>query len=174
MEVKIKKLVPEAVIPTYAKSGDTGMDIICTSVEYDAKMDCYIYHTGLDFEVPSGYGLFMFARSSNRKKDVYLPNGVGILDSGYRGEMLFCYKDRNSAYTKTAVKGILGLYSDKDVDDIMDEVTISLNALEYAPYKVGDKIGQIVIMPYPQINFVETDTLSDSERGEGGFGSTGE
>ena len=162
MEVKIKKLVPEAVIPTYAKSGDTGMDIICTSVEYDAKMDCYIYHTGLAFEVPSGYGLFMFARSSNRKKDVYLPNGVGILDSGYRGEMLFCYKDRNSAYTKTAVKGI------------MDEVTISLNALEYAPYKVGDKIGQIVIMPYPQINFVEADTLSDSERGEGGFGSTGE
>ena len=145
IDVKVKKLVSTAVIPFYSKDGDMGMDVVATSIEFDAKIDCYIYHTGLSFEVPKGYGMFLFPRSSNRKKDVYLPNSVGILDSGYRGELLFSYKNRDAS---TYPYGVT------------------------PPYNVGDKVGQLVIMPYPQINFVETDKLSNSERGEGGFGST--
>lgn len=81
IQVKIKKLVPEAVIPTYAKDGDMGMDVTATSVEYDKKLDCFVYHTGLAFELPKGYGMLIFPRSSNRKTNSYMANHVGILDS---------------------------------------------------------------------------------------------
>ena len=54
-DVKIKKLVDNAVIPSYAHPGDAGMDITCTSIEYDEKNDCIMYHTGLAFEVPKGW-----------------------------------------------------------------------------------------------------------------------
>lgn len=80
-DVKIKKLVDNAVIPSYAHPGDAGMDITCTSIEYDDKNDCIMYHTGLAFEVPKGYVMLIFPRSSNRKTNFYLANHVGVLDS---------------------------------------------------------------------------------------------
>lgn len=143
--VKVKKLVPEAVIPSYAKIGDAGMDITCTSFEYDAKNDCYMYHSGLAFEVPEGHVMLIFPRSSNRKTDYYLANSVGVLDSGYRGELMFAFKKR---------------------DDNRDN-------FNKPPYEVGDRIGQIMVLPYPLITMVESNNLSDTERGTGGFGSTG-
>lgn len=144
-DVKIKKLVDNAVIPSYAHPGDAGMDITCTSIEYDEKNDCIMYHTGLAFEVPKGYVMLIFPRSSNRKTNFYLTNHVGILDSGYRGELMMAYKRRDKE-----------LYNIKEV-----------------PYQVGDRIGQIMILPYPLIRFIEVDELSETERGTGGFGSTG-
>ena len=140
--VKVKKLVPEAIVPAYAHYGDAGMDITCTSVEWDNKNECYMYHTGLAFEVPEGYAMFIFPRSSNRKTDFYLTNSVGILDSGYRGELMMAYKSRTQE-------------------------------LRRAPYQVGERIGQIMILPYPHVCFDVVEELSDSERGAGGFGSTG-
>lgn len=160
MKVKIKKLTENAVIPSYAKDGDMGMDITTTSVEHDASIDCWIYHTGLAFEVPKGYGMLLFPRSSNRKTDCYLANSVGILDSGYRGELLLCFKDRNSLWVKREIQHL------------------SLPPNEHrkvgvkAPYEVGDRICQAVIIPYPYIEFEEVDELSKTERGEGGFGSS--
>lgn len=142
-DVKIKKLVDNAVIPFYAHPGDAGMDITCTSLEYDEKNDCIMYHTGLAFEVPKGYVMLIFTRSSNRKTNFYLTNAVGVLDSSYRGELMMAYKCRDNG--------------------LLNEV----------PYKVGDRIGQIMILPYPLIRFVEVDELSETERGTGGFGSTG-
>lgn len=150
LNVRIKKLVSEAKIPTYAHDTDMGMDIYCTSREYDKDLDRYIYHTGLAFEVPEGYGMLIFPRSSNTKKEVYLANSVGILDSGYRGELMFIYKDRTHRLT-------MPRYASSPV----------------FPYEVGDRIGQIVIIPYPKINFIESDSLEKTDRGEGGFGSTG-
>lgn len=142
MIIKIKKINPNAVIPKYAKPGDVGMDITAVDCQYDSKMDCFVYDTGLAFEVPEGYGMFIFPRSSNRKTDAYLTNHVGILDAGYRGNLLLCYKNRDCS-----------------------------NHLP--PYNVGDRIGQIVILPYPQIEFEEVSELSETERGTDGFGSTG-
>ena len=147
VNIKIKKLVDNAVIPFRATPGSAGMDITATDYEYNEEKDVHVYHTGLAFELPVGYVMYIFPRSSNRKTDCYLPNSVGILDSGYRGELLFSYKNRDAS---TYPYGVTP-----------------------PPYNVGDKVGQLVIMPYPQINFVETDKLSNSERGEGGFGSTG-
>lgn len=144
MEVKLKKLVEEAVIPTYAKPGDAGMDLTATSVEFDASTDNYIYHTGIAIEIPEGYVGLVFPRSSNRKTNAYMTNHVGVIDSGYRGEIMLTYKNRNSNNT----------FADK-------------------PYSVGDRVGQIIILPYPEILFVEVTELSETERGEGGHGSTG-
>ena len=145
MDVKICKLSEDAVIPTYAHPGDAGMDVVATSVNIT---DDYIeYGTGLSFEVPEGYCMLIFPRSSNSKKDLILANSVGILDSTYRGELKLRFK-------KCYQPVIYGLVA-------------------RTVYNVGDKIGQIMILPYPQINFTEVDSLSETERGDGGFGSTG-
>ena len=142
MEVKIKKLVKEAVIPTYAKHGDAGMDLTAISYKYDPVTDCHIYGTGIAMEIPEGYVGLVYPRSSNRKTNAYLTNHVGVIDSGYRGEIMFSFKNR----------------------------TRQDNTY---PYNVGDRIGQIIIMPYPIINFIEVEELSKTERGECGHGSSG-
>ena len=156
MEIKIKKLSKDALIPKYAKAGDAGMDLVSISKEYDGDGNT-VYGTGLAFEIPKGYVGLLFPRSSNAKTDLRLTNSVGVLDSGYRGEVMF--KFRNDNYSR--MDG--GLQSHLMMGDI------SFNN----EYKVGDRIGQILILPYPEINFLEVDALSETERGEGGYGSTG-
>lgn len=136
MKIKIKKLNERAVLPNYANSGDAGMDVIAISKEENEK---YIeYGTGLAFEIPEEYVCLVFPRSNLSKKDLILSNHVGVLDSGYRGELKFRFKK-------------LG-----------EEI-----------YGVGDRIGQIIILPYPKVEFEEVKELSETSRGEGGFGSTG-
>lgn len=191
LKVKIKKLVETAVIPTYAKHGDMGMDLTATSVEYDKEKDCFVYHTGLAFEVPEGYGMLMFPRSSNRKTNSYMTNHVGILDSGYRGELLICFKNRDSLGTllnRYRTDTFMEAVANNSKQEIMayaykaitvsnsiinNDVELNKFIMKFAPYKVGDRIAQIVIIPYPKITFEETDELSDSERGTEGHGSTG-
>lgn len=141
MEVNIKLLNDKAIVPAYAKPGDAGMDLTATSYEYiDGN---HIYGTGIAVEIPQGYVGLVFPRSSNRKKECYMTNHVGVIDSGYRGEIMVTFKNR-------------------DVD--MNTET---------PYKIGDKVAQIIIIPYPIVKFIVVDELSKTERGEGGHGSTG-
>lgn len=139
MKVKIKKLHRDAVIPTYAKDGDAGLDLTAISMSYDDYGNI-CYGTGLAFEIPKGYVGLVFPRSSNSKKDLWLTNSVGVIDSGYRGEVTFKYRQ---------------------VD------------LEERIYQIGDRVGQIIIMPYPNIEFEEVEELSKTKRGVGGYGSTG-
>lgn len=178
--VKIKKLHKDAVIPKYAKTGDYCMDITAIKGEYDSKRDCYVYHTGLAFEIPKGYGMFLLPRSSNRNTEAYMTNHVGVIDSGYRGELLVCFKNRTSATITNALLNIaecFTLINSKDFSVKILELISSIKNKDYvkenAPYKAGDRIAQIVILPYPQIKFIEVEELSESERGEGGHGSTG-
>ena len=186
LDIKFKKLDERAVIPSYAHDGDVGMDMTAIDVEYDKDNDLYIYHTGLAFESPKHYGQFLFPRSSNRKTDAYLCNSVGIADSAiYRGEILFCYKNRESIHSfanMQAMNMFLGLigtdkYSLTDIkqytQEIKEDIYKRAENLEFAPYKVGDRIGQMVFMSYPNVNLILVEELSDSERGENGFGSTG-
>lgn len=154
MEVKIKKLHKNAVIPSYAKDGDAGMDLTATSKWYDESGNV-CYGTQLAFEIPNGYAGLLFPRSSNTKKDLILGNSVGVIDSGYRGEVVFKFKliMNCQKVEKAKCDGADGF----DLDT----------------YSVGDRIGQIVIMPVPKIEFIEVDELSSSDRGIGGFGSSG-
>lgn len=80
MKVKIKKLNENAVIPSYSKQGDAGMDLVATSKIFD-KYGNVEYGTGLAMEIPEGYVGLIFPRSSISKKDLALTNAVGVIDS---------------------------------------------------------------------------------------------
>ena len=140
MKVRIKKLNENAVIPTYAKDGDAGMDLVATKIISNTTFDVS-YGTDLAMEIPNGFVGLVFPRSSIRKYELALSNSVGVIDSGYRGELQATFKKENG--------------------------------LDSLAYKVGDRIAQIIIIPYPPIEFDEVAELSDTERGDGGFGSTG-
>lgn len=184
IKIKVKKLREDAIIPKYAHDGDVGMDLTAIDVEYDVEHDMYIYHTGLAFESDFNFGQFLFPRSSNRKTDAYLCNSVGIADSAiYRGEILFCYKNRDSAKTCSKLSAFKTALENSDNFDTfktnykelikINEENIKEYALELAPYKVGERIGQMVILDYPTVEFEIVDELSNSSRGTDGFGSTG-
>lgn len=145
MIVKIKKLVDFATMPTKAHDNDAGFDLWATSKTYDGD-DNIVYGTGIAFEIPEGYVGLLFARSSNAKKDLLLSNAVGVLDSGYRGEVTFKFKKTYH----------FGRYHDIDKE-----------------YEVSERIGQIIIIPYPKVKFEWADELSSTDRGDGGYGSTG-
>ena len=158
MKVRFKKLVPEAVTPVYAKDGDACVDLVAVSKELDDHANI-VYGTGLALEIPDGYVGLVFPRSSNSKKDVWLTNHVGVIDSGYRGEVKLKYRNAFNSMTS-----YMHSHTDKEAVKRIEE---------RFEYKVGDRIGQLMILPYPHIEFEEADELSATERGEGGFGSTG-
>ena len=144
MQVKTKIINKEIETPVlkYSKQGDAGIDLTATSKWYDEQGNV-CYGTNRAFEIPQGYVGLLFPRSSNANKDLLLSNSVGVLDSGYRGDVMFKFKYNSS------------------LEDRMKS------------YQVGDRIGQLIIIPYPTIEFVESEELSESERGSGSYGSTG-
>jgi dUTP pyrophosphatase len=155
-EVKFKRLDPDAVMPSYAKPGDAGMDLTATSYQYLNKR--HVYGTGLAMEIPEGYVGLIFPRSSITKYDLRLTNAVGVIDSGYRGEICFHFESQGMhgrAQTKAIFNGL--------------EMDITIPII----YNIGDRIGQLVIMYAPQSIITEVDTLSESVRGTGGYGSSG-
>lgn len=154
--VKIKKMHKDAVIPSYAKEGDAGLDLTATSVNVD-EYGCICYGTGLAFEIPEGYVGLVFPRSSNCKKGIALTNCVGVIDSGYRGEVSFKFRPLLFKASEIDNRG----WFDYDMAGLRDA------------YKVGERVGQIIIMPYPRVEFEEVDELSETERGGGSYGSTG-
>lgn len=151
MQVKIKKLSPEAVIPKYETSGSVGMDLTATSKWLD-EFGNVCFGTGLAIEIPKGYFADLAPRSSVSKCNLILANSIGKIDSDYRGELILKFKP--IAYLFQGEE-----FSELSIDHPKD-------------YDIGDRIAQIIILPYPKIEFVEVDELSNSERGNGGFGST--
>lgn len=149
MQVKIKKLQEDAVIPSYATAGDAGMDLVAVNALIAENGEYVEYGTGLSIEIPEGYVGLLFPRSSISNTSLTLANSVGVIDSGYRGEIRLRFKD--SQLAKVDEKWFAG----------------------YTSYELFNKVGQLIILPYPQIEFVETEELVESERGEEGFGSTG-
>jgi dUTP pyrophosphatase len=154
MKIKFKRLSENAVLPTYAKFGDAGMDLV--SVSKEVTGDYVEYGTGIASEIPEGYVGLLFPRSSISKQELLLCNSVGVLDSSYRGEIKLRFKrvEMANVYYKPSVIRELQVYLDGD-------------------YNIGDKIGQLVILPYPTIEPEWAEELSTTERGEGGFGSSG-
>ena len=138
--VKIKRLDRDAIIPKYAKIGDAGLDLVATNIKENTTFQI-TYGLGIALEIPEGFVGLVFPRSSIRNTELTLSNSVGVVDSGYRGELQATFK-------KT-------------------------NGLDSISYNIGDRVCQIIIIPYPQIKFEEVEELSNTERGEGGFGSTG-
>lgn len=143
MQVKIKKVHNNAVIPEYQSTGAACFDLVATTKEMKLLPVGPVieYDTGLAFEIPKGYVGLVFPRSSiTTKTTLGLGNSVGVIDSDYRGTVKFQFKKTNEVVLKD--------------------------------YNIGDRIGQMMIIPIPKIELVEVFELSDTERGEGGFGST--
>lgn len=138
MDIKVKKLNQNAVMPSKGTIGSAGFDLTAISQKVTSK---YIeYGTGLSFEIPKNHVGLLFQRSSVSNKDLSLANAVGVLDSDYRGEVTFRFR-----------------YTNLD-DDI---------------YKIGEKIGQIVVIESPRVIFIDSEDLETTVRGTGGYGSTG-
>lgn len=138
LKVKIKKLREGAILPTYANPGDAGMDLYAMDISVDG--DIVTYSSGIAVEIPEGYVGLMFSRSSIFRLPLIQSNCVGVIDSGYRGELMCKFR-----------------------------ILPSETPVQYA---IGDRYAQLVIVPYPTVEFEEVDELSDSPRGEGGYGSS--
>ena len=139
MILKVKKLHENAVLPKYAKKGDAGMDLTATQIIEETSKQI-TYGTGLAIEIPEGFVGLVFPRSSIRKVGLELSNAVGVIDSGYRGEI---------------------------------QATFNKNGVNDTFYGVGERCCQLVIVPTPVIQIKVVDELSETDRGKGGFGSTG-
>lgn len=137
MRMRIKKLHVDAIVPKYAHFGDAAVDLTAVRKWEDDKGNL-CYGTGLAMEIPHHHVGLLFPRSSVSKTDLRLCNSVGVIDSGYRGEVIL-------KFDKTGQK----------------------------EYEVGDRVGQLMLVPIPSIQFVEVTNLPSSDRAFGGFGSTG-
>lgn len=183
IEVKFKLLNEDAVLPSYAHPGDIGMDVVATGVEYNEEHDYYIYHTGLACEAEEGIAQFLLMRSSVSDVSGRLCNGVGLVDPfTYRGEICFRFKSEVPMWFRiithaNRIYNELGWFKRLrySYDDVLTEVNERIHSLVYelAPYKVGDRIGQLVHVRTPEVKVVQVDELSETDRGEGGFGSSG-
>ncbi len=141
--VKIKKLLPGAVTPSYGSAFAAGADLYaCLENEIEiAPGETEFIHTGISAEIPAGFAGLVFARSGLAcKKDLAPANKVGVIDSDYRGEIM---------------------------------VAIHNHGKQARTIANGERIAQLLIMPYVTANFIESEALSETKRGEGGFGSTG-
>jgi dUTP pyrophosphatase len=143
--MKFKKLHENAKLPTQATTGSAGYDIYAVKEEFVASPTGPIweYETGLAVEIPKGFVGLLCARSSVTKKTTLsLGNCVGIIDSDYRGEMKFQFRDIKSMGAPTK------------------------------RFDLTQAIGQLVVVPYHSSPAEFVDNLSETTRGSGGFGST--
>lgn len=167
LKVRFKKLSPNAVIPTKKHPTDAGADLTVTSVDYDDAGNT-VLGFGIAVEIPEGYVGLLFPRSSIASKYLVMSNSVGIIDSCYRGEI-------KAKFKPTLINGDCHAEG-HDVHVMKDgnpwPPTIAW-PVKGATYTIGERAAQLIIMPYPNVEFEEVDELSDSNRGEGGYGSTG-
>jgi dUTP pyrophosphatase len=148
VKVKIKKLHKDAVVPQYIKDGDACMDLVAVSEDFKFSEGYIEYDIGLALEIPEGYVGLVFPRSSISKKGLVLCNSIGVIDSGYRGSIKVRFKEM----VRRRSNGFC--LADRN------------------RYDVGEKVAQLMIMPYPLVEFEVVEELSETDRGDGGFGST--
>ncbi len=137
--LKIKKLRPDAVMPTYAHSGDAGLDMYTCEAVTVAPGERVTVSTGIAMEIPEGYVGLVWDKSGISIKGGLKTMG-GVVDSPYRGEIMI---------------GIINLSSEPYV------------------FEKGHKVAQMVIQKKENVVVEEVTELSDTSRGQGGFGSTG-
>ena len=143
MQVRIKKLDPNATVPTYGSSYSAGADLYaCETAPVQIPAgETRMIHTGLAFEIPEGFVGLIYARSGlGTKRGLAPANKVGVIDADYRGEVM------------------VSLHNHSSVDQIIEP---------------GERIAQMVIAPFLKAEFELSEELSDTVRGTGGFGSTG-
>lgn len=140
--------LPEARRPTQGSAHAAGFDLYAASIELDLPRNQLIVDTGLNIAFDHGQVLYLFARSGLALKyGIHLTNGTGVIDADYRGPLKLLLQS-----------------------DTVGAITLARETI-----KVGDRVAQAILMPIPQVEWVEQDGLEGhaTDRGEGGFGSTG-
>jgi dUTP pyrophosphatase len=148
MKVKIKLLNPNAKVPFQKHSTDGAYDLVATS--YELKDGLHIYGLGFATEIPEGYRVNIVPRSSFTNTHCVMQNAHAIIDADYRGEWSLKFRDLRW----------YNYFSEKDV-------------IKNKPFQIGDRIAQCYIEKITPIEWEETEELSETERGTGGYGSTG-
>ena len=138
MELRVKRIHPEAKLPVYGHPGDAGLDLFCVVEREIAPGEVFAVPTGIQVAVPAGHVGLVWDKSGISLKGVH--RLAGVIDAGYRGEV--------------------------------QVVMINLGTAPFAVRK-GMKIAQMLVQPVVTVGVVETDSLDDTSRGQGGFGSTG-
>lgn len=148
LEIKVKVLEHGSDMPLKATPGSAAFDLCAAIPEplYIENLVPLLIPTGLQVEIPAGYcGLLLPRSGMATKQHISLANSPGLIDSDYRGEIFVALK-LNQDWRKLGV---------------------------HAPIYPGDRIAQLLIMPVPAVEFIQVEKLSNTERAEGGFGSTG-
>lgn len=177
LNVNIKKLNENAVIPKYAKDGDAGFDLVAIEDTVIAPGETKVIKTGVAMDIPKGYEIQIRPRSGVTLK-TNLRVQLGTIDSGYRGEIGVIVDNIDTNNFADFTTGLVnGNYiikvSDNGTEEEFDNDFFKVPPTCYYKVKKGDRIAQAVLNKVPQANFVEVDELDSTERGAGGFGSTG-
>jgi dUTP pyrophosphatase len=167
VNVKIKRLHPDAVIPQYATDLAAGFDLVAVEDVIIAPGETAKVPLGLAFEIPPGYVILVCMRSGIAlKTKLRQPNGIGVIDADYRGEVAMMFDN---------TRPVLSIDEYCEWPTFLDgteAVGGNLLSGEYIVRK-GDKVAQAFVLPYPRVNFVEVEELTETARGTGGFGSSG-
>lgn len=171
IELKLKKLYEDVPTPSYGTEFSAGLDLTAMSRFFD-KDGNVCYGTGIAIEIPKGYVGLLFPRSSITKKDIFVKNSVGVIDSDYRGEIILkCAPCLGYCDTPNIDKNEdfrYGIKVDQNYFTNIDYVNDY-----HKNYNIGDKCCQLIIVEIPKINISIVDELSETERGTGGYGHTG-
>lgn len=162
--VKIKRLHPDAVIPRYATDGAAGFDLVAVEDVIVAPGETVKVPLGLAFEIPEGYVMYVCMRSGIAlKTKLRQPNGIGVIDSDYRGEVAMMF---DNIAPNSQDNGYLTYVDGSIVKSVFYEHGTHI-------ISKGDRVAQGILAKVPRAEFVEVTELGETERGIGGFGSSG-
>ena len=162
--VKVKRLHPDAVMPRRAHAGDAGFDLVAVEDTIIEPGETALIETGLAFELPQGYEMQIRPRSGVTLK-TKLRVQLGTVDSNYRGEVGVIVDNTHNGHYPNGAVHRYGFTIDGS----------KARGERYGAYVIrkGDRIAQAIIQRLPDVELIEVEELGDSERGEGGFGSSG-
>lgn len=167
LRVKIKRLNESVKLPKYAREFDAGFDLVAAEDTIIGPGETKVIPTGLAFELPPGYEMQIRPRSGMSRK-TKLRVVLGTIDSGYRGEVGVIVDNASLIEYASQPRFATGILAGDSDFNITKQ-----SKYEVIKVSKGERIAQGVIAPVETAHFVEVDDLSDSERGVGGFGSTG-
>jgi len=164
MKVKFKKLHKDAKIPQRADELCGGWDVTVTEIKQFSE-DFVICKLGFALEIPAGYKLTLVPRSSFTRYKWILQNSPCLIDASYRGEIQLRFRALPNK-TKIESRDLNSFLVDSRSEDCLD-----LNYVNF-PYEIGDRVAQVYLEKVIPIEFEEVEELSETDRGDGGFGST--
>lgn len=180
INVKVKRLHPDAVLPRLATEGSAGFDLYAVEDAIIEPGGTVVIKTGLAFELPPGYEMQIRPRSGITSK-TKLRVQLGTVDADYRGEVGVIVDNvttkKDALVYKLLLPDWLENAASTDVlSDTQGDVYEYPFRAKLGSYVIekGDRIAQAVIQRLPSVEFTEAESLGDTERGAGGFGSTGQ